>query len=80
MRTRNDKNTGRPKVKGPLRNFRFRKNIDDFLTSEAGEDKETGRRGRTGKDMTFYLEQALTYFMKLKPSTRDAQMAESVVE
>lgn len=64
------KNTtnGRPKVKGPLRNFRLREEIDGFLTDEAA---------RTGKDMTLLIEQALAYFQKLKPGPRDALMGKA---
>ncbi len=80
MYVSNANTNGRPKEKGSLRNFRFRKQLDEFLTKEAGTDKATGKRGRTGKDMTLYLEQALGLLMKLKPSDRDAEMAKALSE
>lgn len=63
------KTSGRPRTKGPLRNFKLRSETDSFLTAEAGQG------GRTGKDMTLYLEQAIELLRKLKPAERDAVMS-----
>lgn len=64
---------GRPAVKGPVRNFRFRKTLDEFLTKEAGEGDN-----RTGKTMTLYLEQSLAHFQGLKPTERDAILNKAI--
>lgn len=64
--------TGRPVIKGPVRNFRFRKTLDKFLTDEAGDE------GRTGKAMTLYLEQSLAYFRNIKESQRDEIMSKTI--
>jgi hypothetical protein len=60
---------GRPKTKGKLRNFRFRSELDEFLSAESN---------RTGKDMTLYLEQALAAFKKLKPAQRDSELQKAL--
>lgn len=56
---------GRPKTKGALRNFKFRKKLDDFLVDE---------RALSGRDMTQILEVLLLEFSKLKPSARSAAL------
>ena len=60
------KSTGRPKVKGKLRNFTFREDLDAFLTEESK---------RTGKDMTMILEQLLARAKNLKQSVRDVELS-----
>ncbi len=65
---------GRPETKAKLRNFKLRKDVDEFLMSEAGQG------GRTGKTATLYIEQALAFVMKLKPSVRDAEMQKALKE
>ena len=62
---------GRPKVKGCLRNFKFRRDLDEFL---AGESE------RTGRDMTLILERSLESFKQLKPSARDAELSKAFSE
>jgi hypothetical protein len=59
----------RPKIKGKLRNFRFREDLDEFLSAEST---------RTGKDMTLYIEQALAAFKKLKPTQRDTELQKAM--
>lgn len=66
---------GRPKTKGPLMNLKLRQDVHDFLRSEAGEDRKTGNRGRTGKSLTLYIEQAIACVKRLKPSVRDQEMS-----
>lgn len=70
--------TGRPKTKAPITNLRLRKDVDDFLRSEAGVDSVTGKTGRSGKSMTLYIEQAIALVKKLKPSVRDQEMSTAI--
>ena len=60
---------GRPKTKGHLRNFKFRKDLDEFL---AGESK------RTGRDMTFILEHLLFRAKSMKASVRDVEFSKAL--
>lgn len=62
----NQPTNGRPKTKGPLRNFRLREPADDFLTDEAT---------RTNRSMTAVVERALVAFSKLKASERDHELS-----
>jgi hypothetical protein len=60
---------GRPKTKGDLRNFKFRKDLDEFLAEESK---------RTGRDMTFLLEHLLDRAKSMKPSVRDAELSKAL--
>jgi hypothetical protein len=58
------KKNGRPKSKQPLRNFRFKSDVDEFLVLE---------KERTGRDMTMIVEIALRSIARLKPNVRDQE-------
>jgi chromosomal replication initiation ATPase DnaA len=57
--------SGRPETKAKLRNFKLRKDLDEFLSAEST---------RTGRDMTFILERLLERSKQMKPSVRDAEI------
>lgn len=66
MKTTMDVRNGRPKSKEGRRNFKFPKDVNDFLETE---------RARTGKAMTAIIEQSLLYMARLKPAARDALLS-----
>lgn len=53
---------GRPRIKEGQRNFCFRKDVNDFLTSEAE---------RQGRALTVIVERTLLHLRSLKPAQRD---------
>ena len=69
------KKAGRPSTKGPLRNLRLRREIDEFLLAEAADPKRHGRKGRSGKSITLYIEQAVEILRVIKPEVRDQMMS-----